>query len=284
MADLRELESTGGRGRTRAGLERALACGVRTVEFIAHRGSSYLAPENTLAAFRLGWQETATCEIDVRATGDGRVIVMHDETTLRTTGIGLVVARHSLAEIQGLDAGAWKGAAWRGEKIPALAEVLAAMPAKKRLLIEVKDGPEIVPELARVIKASGRAASLSLQSFDVATCAESKVALPEVPVYLLSWLGRNRQEAQKAWLKARATTQREGLDGMGINAAPILSEQVIAKLHDENLRLNIWTVDAVATAQRLARLGVDGIITNRPGWLRSQINTRARLVKARRRT
>ncbi len=262
-----------------------LACGVRTVEFIAHRGSSYLAPENTLAAFRLGWQETTTCELDVRATKDGQVIVMHDETTLRTTGIDLIVAKHSLAEIQGLDAGAWKGKAWKGEKVPALAEVLAAMPAKKRLLIEVKGGPGIVAELARVITKSGRVASLALQSFDASTCAEAKAALPIVPVSLLAWLGRERREAQKAWLKAQATAREEGLDGLGINAAPILSERLIAGLHAENLRLNIWTVDSAVAARRLARLGVDGLITNRPGWLKPQVNAReGRLVKARRRT
>ncbi len=232
-------------------------------EFIAHRGSSHLAPENTLAAFRLGWKETRTCELDVRVTADGGVLVVHDETTLRTTGIDLVVARHALAELQGLDAGAWKGAEWRGERMPSLAQVLAAMPQRKRLLVEIKGGPAIVPEVARVIGASGRAADIDLQAFDVATCAQAKAALPGVPVYLLAWLGRDRREASKAWLKALATVRREGLDGLGINNAPILSERVIAELRAEKLRLNVWTIDHLGAAKRLVRLGVDGIITNR---------------------
>ncbi len=251
--------------------ERGLGCVVRTVDFIAHRGSSHLASENTLAAFRLGWKETATCELDVRATGDGRVLVVHDETTLRTTGVDLAVARHSLAELQVLDAGAWKAAAWRGEKMPALAEVLAAMPVRKRLLIEIKGGPAIVPELARLIEASGRIASVALQSFDAETCAESKAALPKVPVYLLAWLGKERQEASKAWAKALATARKKNLDGLGVNPAPNLSERLVADLHAEKLQLNVWTIDGVAVARRLVRLGVDGIITNRPGWLKARV-------------
>ncbi|HEY9012790.1 MAG TPA: glycerophosphodiester phosphodiesterase family protein, partial [Devosia sp.] len=127
-----------------------------TVEFIAHRGSSFLAPENTLAALRLGWSETTTCEVDVRATGDGRVIVIHDETTLRTTGADLVVAQHTLEQLQQLDAGKWKGAEWKGERLPSLAEAIEAMPRDNRLLIEIKGGPGIIPELARVVRESGR--------------------------------------------------------------------------------------------------------------------------------
>ena len=241
------------------------------VEFIAHRGSSYLAPENTLAAFRLGWKETTTCELDVRATADGELLVVHDETTLRATGLGFVVARHSRAELQSLDAGAWKGAQWRGEIMPTLGEVLAAMPGGSRLLVEIKGGQALVPELARVLKASKRASDVELQGFDPATCRRAKAALPGMPVYLLAWLGRNRREATKAWRKALATTRKLGLDGLGLNNAPILNERMIAEVHASRMRLNIWTIDQVAAAKRLARLGVDGIITNRPGWLKSQV-------------
>jgi glycerophosphoryl diester phosphodiesterase len=264
---------------------------VRKVEFIAHRGSSYLAPENTLAAFRLGWRETTTCELDVQAMADGRVVVLHDETTLRTTGIDLVLARHTLAELEGLDAGAWKGAEWKGEHVPTLTDVIAAMPAGKRLLVEMKGGPALVPELARVIRASGRADALTLQGFDRATCAAAKAALPEVPVYFLAWLGKNRRDVAKAWSKALRAMRDEGLDGLGVNDAPGLNAKAVAEVHAANARLLIWTVDTVAAAKRLTALGVDGIITNRPGWLKAHLSPRAgksrapqgRLAKARRR-
>ncbi len=117
----------------------------------------------------------------------------------------------------------------------------------------------------------GRAADVALQAFDVATCAQAKAALPSVPVYLLAWLGRERRAAAKAWLKALATVRREGLDGLGINNAPVLNERVVAELRAEKLRLNVWTIDRVASAKRLVRLGVDGIITNRPAWLKARV-------------
>jgi glycerophosphoryl diester phosphodiesterase len=59
------------------------------VEVIGHRGSSHVAPENTLASFQLGWRETTTCELDIQPTSDGGLLVIHDDSTRRTTGIDL---------------------------------------------------------------------------------------------------------------------------------------------------------------------------------------------------
>ena len=240
-------------------------------EFIAHRGSSFLAPENTLGALRLGWSETTTCEVDVRATRDGRVIVIHDETTLRTTGVDLVVAKHTLEELQRLDAGAWKGVAWKGERLPSFAETIAAIPPNKRLLVEIKGGPEIIPELARVVRESGRAESLALQGFDRATCALAKAALPEVPVHLLAFLEYERQAARTAWDIAMTIVREEKLDGIGVNPASALGKG-IAEAHAAGVKVNIWTIDEVDLARLFIAAKVDGIITNRPGWLKAQLS------------
>src|SRR5208282_2615047 len=97
----------------------------RRVEIIAHRGSSCLAPENTLASFKLGWRETTTCELDVHPTLDGKLVVIHDDSGKRTTGAELQVSEHSLSELRQLDAGAFKGIRWKGEKLPSLEEVIA---------------------------------------------------------------------------------------------------------------------------------------------------------------
>jgi glycerophosphoryl diester phosphodiesterase len=244
---------------------------VHHVEFIAHRGSSFLAPENTLGALRLGWSETTTCEVDVRATRDGRVIVIHDESTLRTTGVDLLVAKHTLEELQQLDAGAWKDAAWKGERLPSLAETLAAIPPSKRLLIEVKGGPEIIPELARVIGESGRAESLTLQGFDRATCAQAKAALPDVPVNLLAFLEYEREAARAAWDFAMAIVREEKLNGIGVNPASVLGKG-ITEAHAIGVEVNIWTIDDVDLARLFMSAKVDGIITNRPGWLKAQLS------------
>ncbi len=125
---------------------------VLLIEIIGHRGASHDAPENTLASFRLGWAQGADAnELDLRLTRDGQIAVIHDATTRRIAGLERPVAAQTLAELQALDAGSWKGAAWAGEQIPALAEVLATVPDGKRLYLEIKCGVEVLPELERVI-------------------------------------------------------------------------------------------------------------------------------------
>jgi glycerophosphoryl diester phosphodiesterase len=240
-------------------------------EIIAHRGSSFLAPENTLAAFQLGWQETTTCEADVHLTADGRLVVIHDATTARTTGVSYKVGAHTLDSLQSLEAGSWKGPQWHGERIPTLKEVIDAMPVDKQLLIELKAEPEIIPELKRVIEASGKAERLRLQAFSYATCVAVREAFPEIAVYLLI-------EAKPSLLSGEwrpsideimAKTRDGGLDGIGLNDTGLLSDDAMHTLHADGLKVLVWTVDQVGEAQRLLDLKVDGIITNRPGWLKA---------------
>ncbi len=111
---------------------------------VAHRGASHDAPENTLPAFRLAWEQGADAiEGDFFLTKDGHIVCTHDRMTgrLNPGKVKLQVADSTLAELQALDVGSWKGETWRGERMPTLAEVFATVPAGKRILIEVKCGP-----------------------------------------------------------------------------------------------------------------------------------------------
>ena len=100
---------------------------------IAHRGASADAPENTLAAFRLAWQQGADgIEGDFRLTSDGRIVCFHDDDTARVAGISLIVEETPLTKLRTLDVGAWKGKPWQGERIASLEEVLAEVPAGKQ--------------------------------------------------------------------------------------------------------------------------------------------------------
>jgi glycerophosphoryl diester phosphodiesterase len=241
--------------------------------FIAHRGSSHLAPENTLASLKLGWQETTMCELDIQPTLDGKLLVIHDDSTKRTTGIDFKVAEHPLSELQQLDAGSFKGNPWKGEKLPSLEEAIASMPVHKRLLIEVKAGPEVVPELVRVIRASGKEKQLLIHSFDEAVCAETRKALPPIPVYLL--IASRQNPLTGTWSPSIDETilkvKQAGWDGIGANNTALVNASTVQKIHSAGLKLNIWTVDQVNEAQKLIDLGVDGLITNRPGWLKAQL-------------
>ncbi|HSQ58627.1 MAG TPA: glycerophosphodiester phosphodiesterase family protein, partial [Gemmata sp.] len=154
-------------------------------EIVAHRGASHDAPENTLASIRLAWEQNADAvEIDVRMSKDGGIVVIHDSNTLRVAGVDRPVAEQSLAELRALDVGKWKEARFAGERIPTLEEVLATVPREKRLLIEAKSGPEIVPELGRVLNGSDlRPEQNAIISFNPAVIAAVKRSRPELTGY-----------------------------------------------------------------------------------------------------
>src|SRR5271155_606218 len=94
----------------------------KSMDVIAHRGASCEAPENTLAAFRLGWSETDACELDVWLTSDGHLLVCHDANTKRTTGVDKLIAESTLADLRQLNAGSWKSPRYSDEKLPSLAD------------------------------------------------------------------------------------------------------------------------------------------------------------------
>src|SRR4051812_564859 len=138
-------------------LSMALVTTAQSIEIIGHRGASYDAPENTVASFKLGWEQQADAdELDIYLSKDGQVVVMHDASTKRTAGLDRKIVDQTLEELKTLDAGSWKGPQWKGEKIPTLAEALATMPEGKRFFIEIKTGPEILPALEKVLKESGK--------------------------------------------------------------------------------------------------------------------------------
>ncbi len=125
---------------------------------VAHRGASHEAPENTLAAFRLAWVRGADAvEGDFYLTSDGKIVCIHDKTTKRVAPDQpeLTVAKSTLEQLRQMDVGHWKDAKFAGEQIPTLEEVLAIVPQRKRIFVEIKCGPEIVPELRKQLAASG---------------------------------------------------------------------------------------------------------------------------------
>ncbi len=105
---------------------------VKRALVLGHRGYSALYPENTLLAFRKAIEAGADgLECDLQKTVDGRYVVIHDHTTDRAAGFAGIVDRMTLAELQRLDLG-------RGERIPELAELLAALPSDAFLDLELK--------------------------------------------------------------------------------------------------------------------------------------------------
>ena len=246
-------------------------------EIIAHRGASHDAPENTVAAIRLAWEQNSDAsEFDVYLSKDGEVVVIHDKDTKRTAGAAKVVAESTSAELRALDVGAWKGRKFVGERIPTLAEMLATVPAGKKVFVEVKCGPEIVPALLRGLDKSGlRPEQTPVISFNSAVIAAVKKARPDRPAYWL--VGLNRKDAKKRDLppptaaEVIATAKSVRADGLDLSASPALDAEYVKAIRAAGLKLYVWTVNDPAVARRMAALGVDGITTDRPGWLREQL-------------
>src|SRR5262245_43768530 len=141
------------------------------MDLIAHRGASHDAPENTLAAVRLGWAQGADAvEIDVRQCRDGHIVVIHDAHTRRTAGVPRRVNSHTLDELRELDVGRSKQPRYAGEVIPTLAEVLETVPPGKRLFVEIKSGPECLPQFVDTVRRSAKSPSQVLPiGFDLTT-------------------------------------------------------------------------------------------------------------------
>ncbi len=242
---------------------------------IGHRGASRDAPENTMAAFRLAWEQGADgIEADFRLTGDGRIVCLHDPDARRTTGAGLRVEASSLAELRRLDAGSWKGHQWAGERIPTLDEIIAALPAGKRLFIELKSGPEIVAPLAALLeKMAVDPGQVALLSFNAPLIDLVRGRLPS---FRANWLC----EPGRKWpIVGRAPSLDEILatlhgckaSGLACRAGSRLDRPLATALSEAGFELHVWTVDSVAAARRYAALGVASIFTNRPGWLRERL-------------
>jgi glycerophosphoryl diester phosphodiesterase len=246
------------------------------VEIIAHRGASYDAPENTMASFRLGWQRHADVELDVYLSKDNRMVVLHDATTKRTAGgVDLKVKESTAGQLRALDVGSFKGKEFAGERIPLLAEVVHAIPPTQKLYIEIKCGKEILPQLRQLLLESGKMSQVVIIGFDLETVAESK-RLIDVPTYWLN--GTDKDKNINQWIphdpKLVQVAKEKGLDGLDVHFAGV-TEELVRAAKAAGQKLYVWTVDDPAEARRLVQLGVDGITTNRPDWLRGQLQNRA---------
>jgi glycerophosphoryl diester phosphodiesterase len=248
---------------------------ITLMEIIAHRGASSDAPENTLSSVKLGWQQKADAvEVDIYLTKERQIVVMHDGNTKRVAGVDKPVVEQTLAELKFLDVGRWKGQAWSGEKIPTLAEVLATIPKEKRMLVEIKCGPEILPELKQVVGESGKSPEqIAFISFSMDVCAAVKKQMPEHRVYFLSGFSQN--EKTHAWTPTAeeliTSTKKAGIDGVDLACAEPLDRKFISEIKAEGLAVYVWTVDDPDVARRMKDAGVDGITTNRPAFLRERL-------------
>ena len=239
-------------------------------EIIAHRGYSYVAPENTLAAINLAWLVGADAvEIDVYLTTDNQIVLHHDRTTARTTGVDLTVSESSFDQLRALDVGKWKGDQWSGEKIPTLEDALATIPDGKRMFVEIKCHSEIIPWFIKTLDSSRcKDEQVAVISFYEDIIKDIKAIRPSLPAYWLCWTDRKTPEEL---IEIAKSANADGLDAMVCDA---FNEDFVSKLRAAGMGVYVWTVDKDDEAQRMAALGVDGITTNRPAEIRALLEGR----------
>lgn len=245
-------------------------------DIVAHRGASHDAPENTLAAFELAWQQGAdVIEGDFYLTSDGQIACHHDRSTKKTTGVDLMIAETTFDRLQQLDVGSWKGETWAGERMPSLADVFATVPEGKRILVEVKCGPEITQPLKQAVQECNLAPEqITIIAFDAKVIASCKEAMPKIKGYWLTSF--EEDDAKTSWSptlpQVLQTLERCNADGLDCRAnLEVLDAQFVKGIRDAEYELHCWTVNDPAVAKALMELGVDSITTDRPRWLREQV-------------
>lgn len=229
--------------------------------WIAHRGAGRLAPENTLAAFRLGARHGYRAfECDVKLSADGVPFLLHD-TTLERTSNGLGRAGDlRWSQLALLDAGSWHGRQHAGEPLATLAGV-AAFILRNRLALNIElkpvpgqerlTGEVVAAEAARLWAGSGLPPPL-LSSFSPVALEGARQAAPGLPRALL--------------LDALHEDWPEVARGLGVQAVitdhRLMDADVLAVLRAQRWRGLCYTVNETEDVQRLLALGIDGLITD----------------------
>jgi glycerophosphoryl diester phosphodiesterase len=226
----------------------------------AHRGAGKLAPENTLAAMRVGASHGYRMfEFDVKLSGDGTLILMHDASVDRTTNARGRVAAMTLGELAKLDAGSWHSPGFAGEGVPTLARLAAWLRANRlQANVEIKPCPgrdaETGAAAALEARALWRDADVPplLSSFSELALAAARRAAPELPRALLM------HDLAPDW-----ADRCKALGCVALDANHnVLGERVIAQAHAEGLRVLAYTVNDPDRADELAGWGLDCLITD----------------------
>jgi glycerophosphoryl diester phosphodiesterase len=239
----------------------------------AHRGASAKAPANTLSAFRLAAELGADgVELDVQLSKDGEVVVIHDLTVDATTNGGGAVAEKTLSELQTLDAGSWFDAAFVGEHIPTLQEVMDAVGHRLLLNVEIKlpfalANTGLEAEVVRLIEDNNLVDRVLVSSFHPLALRRVKSLNRRIPTGLLY------AHDLPIYLRWTLLVSLAPHEARHPNWAMITPDYVQA-MKARGYRINVWTVDDPDEMRRLLDWGVDAIITNHPDVLRQVMSQR----------
>jgi glycerophosphoryl diester phosphodiesterase len=245
---------------------------------IAHRGNSSAAPENTFASFQSAMDAGATLvECDVQMTGDGHIVVIHDDTLDRTSDRTGSVRELSLIELRAADVSCPKlfGSKFSPQRVPTLFELLVFLNGRARVMLEIKkessqrDSDEFERKVAADIVKSGirfsndMATDIAILSFSTEVLARMAAILPEVPRGHLFY--RDLEEV----MFAAAERVRAGFI---MPEKGHLSEGLLERARQRNLGVATWVCDDAVEFKHLSTLGLLGIGTNHPAEMVGVLN------------
>jgi glycerophosphoryl diester phosphodiesterase len=232
----------------------------KNIQVIGHRGDCRYAPENTVSSILYAAQDKADyAELDVQETKDGVVVLMHDKNLKRVAGVNRNVSDISYRDIEKLDVGRRFSKKFKGEKIPTLDQVMRASKGKIKLDIEIKkyvDDTNLVKKVVKTIKDNNFTNKCLVCSFDYNALVKVKKLNPKIHTGYITNLGKG----VKLNLKYA--------DYYSVYF-PRVNKNVVEKLHKNNKKVHVWTVDNKQDFEKSVQMGIDDIITNNPTKLKS---------------
>jgi glycerophosphoryl diester phosphodiesterase len=236
-----------------AGLPRQLAPGP-LVRVTAHRGHARAAPENTLSAVRRAIESGADyAEVDVHSTADGVIVLLHDRDLKRVAGVPQRLDELSFEEVRKLDVGSWFDAAFVGERVPTLAEVINLARGRIKLNLELKffgSDRRLAREVARLVGEQDFEADCIITSLDYDALREVKRHNPRLRTGLIV-------------AQALGDISQMEVDALCVRA-DFLSDELLRAAHGHGREVHVWTVNDARQMTRLMQRGVDNIITSDP--------------------
>ena len=224
-------------------------------EITAHRGSSKMAPENTMAALETAMDEMADySEIDVQTTADGVVVLFHDLNAKRITGVDRRLGTMTWEEVQQLDAGNYFAEKFAGEKIPRLDQVLEACKGRMMLNIELKnigDDTELPEQVAALVK-----------EYEM----EDQCVITSVKPRYLERVKNFNPDLKTGYILAAAygrVYENDAVDFISIRSS-FVTRNLVEACHEKGKAIHVWTVNSEAEMEQMKMLNVDNIITDYP--------------------
>lgn len=246
------------------------------MKIIAHRGASFYAPENTMSAFKLAMENGVDgIEMDVHVTKDGRIVVIHDDTTGRTGTHNLEIKSNDYKTLKKVDVGSWFDRKYQGEEIPLLDNLVKEIPSSFELYIEIKSEIDTLPIYYNFFCNHKDLKNRSvIFGFNYDLVAKIKELLPDFTVLWIVEYGYNVPISNKMYCGVYEKIRVANLNGISTFANLCHCLNMENEIKKQKWLWNVWTVDNPHLAKQLLNLNVTSLTTNRPDWIIKDLFTK----------